>query len=319
LWDPVNLPDAWVFHLVPGFVLARERRVEIDLILYESERGRSSEAFRLLRGLGCNVVTSAHGATDPQGFSGAVVDPGEATALLVTLVPEVNPGSVGWMVEGKRVSGLVSELMRAGSPAQAHVEPQRDYEVQLPTFSTMPEAVLVNRLRRVPEYRSCDICVEEVDVRTTRPMSKSVKTSTEIQVSYLERLYEHAGLALFAPAKLSLTGGMFSPVIPPVLEQDENGYFRVHEGHTRLHRRYRRHSENGESPNVHAVVVRGCDPPPQQRQPFEWTDVGVVDDLDTDHEYIHTHNLESLARCRLDAMGKLRFDFMTPHELEMEG
>lgn len=320
-WHPVSLPDAWIFHLVPGFILARERGVTIEFLVREHERGGDSEAIRLLRGLGCAVRSATELREVSTRFSGVAVDPGEASALLVTLLHTPLAGEVGWMVEGARAAGIVSELMHGRVSEIEH--DGGSASVQAPAalqLTSMPESVLVNRLRRVPEYRQCDISVERVDVvGETRPMSLRVKSSTEIQVSYLEHLYKKAGLALFSPAKLSLVDDLFSPVIPPVLEYDAGGFLRVHEGHTRLYNRFHLAKDHGMDPHIRAVIIRGCDPPPQQRSPFKWEDVDVVDDLESDHEYIHTHNLESLVRCKIDASGRNRFDFMTTTELHMGG
>jgi hypothetical protein len=315
IWDPQSLPRNWVFHLLPGIVYCRQRTLRVDVIISGEAPSDISASFQFLQALGCNVtVNHSPGPDNPTNFSGVVVDPGGATANLLVSLASGTASILGWEMSGPHLQPLLTTL--AAQIESPSVPLANASAAQL---SRMDESRLINRLRRVPQYEHCEMKMASVDVRHTMPMARQIKWSSLAQVQEWIQLYRDASLELFEPAKLSLLNGLYSPVLPPVLEKDQNGMFRVHEGHTRLHYLLNDPNLKADSPVMtRAMVVDGTLRPPEGKGPWSWEDVDPVFDADYDRTYKHSHSMELLTRGSRDSNRVFHWELMTSTELGLD-
>lgn len=311
-WAPRSLPRNWVFHLMPGIVYCRQRGIRVDVLLSGDGSGEIHSSFLFLRALGCNVLPDPPlPPGTPSQFSGVVVDPGSSTAHLLVSLTSGQASMLGFEMSGSHIQPLLTSLtarLPEPAPARPAIAPAH--------FSRMDEDVLVRRLKRVPEYRNCVVKMERIDVRMTLPMAKQIKRSSHAQVQEWLRLYADAGLELFEPAKLSLVDGTYSPILPPVLEQDPSGSYRVHEGHTRLHYLLNLSAHDAHRPIwIEAIVVEGAPRPPEGKGPWTWDVVDPVEDAVYDKDYMHSHSMELLTRGTRDTNRVFHWDLMSSSEL----
>lgn len=310
---PTSLPEKWEYHLIPAILFALHRGVSIDFVLRGDSQSKKRNAYKLLERLGCRVTYCPDSDDATSELSCVLVDPGQRSAATVLLTADGSPVR-GLAAHGPHLRNLVAHLTTDSIRGE-----QRDAP-GLSKLRLVPTAVVRSRLKRVPWYRSddCKIDVLDVELERTRPMSAIVRETGLLQVPYFAKLFDDAGLGLFAPASINVGDDLHSLILPPVLESDSRGFFRVHEGHSRVYECWQR-AQKGGSKTIKAVVVEGCQPPPRMRNPLEWNQVVVRTDLVKDTSNDHSHGIESWTRAKIDSRGQkiLELDFLTTSELSV--
>ena len=263
---PEQLPDEGIVHVLPAFICCRSKGVQVHIV-----SARMTRRYQLLDKLGCTFAPRPHNTTHAETPLCAVVrDPFSENAGVLWTTSHADGSVIARRLEGPTVTALARHLAPDSNAANSMSEP--------PQLKPMKFASLRDRLRaQIPDYSNCKIELLNVDVFQTRPMTTQIRRVADMQLDYLQKLYEAAGIPLYKPAAIALSGGLFSPLIPPVLEYDStNGTYRVHEGHTRVYRAWRlaysdRQRSSKAEHTIWAVVVYGAPPLPADEQgPYEW-------------------------------------------------
>lgn len=297
---PVRSSNSWVFALLWAITNCRTRGLPVLV-----RAAQASKSFELLRELGCRIEIGLDGTP---AFQGLVID-SDTDNMSVSYRLSAQQGLYGVYL------GAAASMPLADVVASLPVEAGR-YRWRAaigggfrPKLAVMPWPILEARLRRVSHYSSSTVKIDylPVSLDKTRPQASDIDEVKIRQFSCLRRLYDEAGMKRFSPAMLTLQSGSYSPVVPPVVELQGDGSYRVAEGHTRLW-----HLREDKNASADVVVVAGCSPLNKVRANV-WSNLLPSFDPDRRHgEPVHSRNLESLVHMRPDRTG---LDFVTPEEL----
>jgi len=307
---PERLDRLWLFHVLPAFLFCRKRGVSVHLVTANPEGSR--QGLRYLQWIGCTVKYGERSSQLPEStFGGLIVDRGHKSIR-----------SISFAIGAVRASLLEGDLARSLATSVGDRYDLDQKSVQLPKLRVLPEHVLIERLKtRVVDYSGCPMQVKPIDVVRTRPMTRFVRKVADDQWAALKDLYVKSGVPPFSPAVVELTTGKFSPVLPPVVEEQEDGTYRVHEGHTRVYRAWRE-AKAGGGREIPAVVVQNALVPPGHEGPYTWDDpehpIQIASDpVFENPEVVHNRGIEEHVRLTAHAVGKQKqFDMISESELD---
>jgi hypothetical protein len=146
-----------------------------------------------------------------------------------------------------------------------------EYPDYIPKIVSVKTEELVELIRKGRYYRDAGITVEDIEIAQTRPIARIVETAKVSQAKRVIKFYEQKKWSLFEPSAVVLANGKDSFIIPPVLEEGDDGTFTVIEGHSRIFalRKLKRNK-------VKAVVVRGVEAETPD-SPVKWSAVVICD------------------------------------------
>jgi len=248
----ISMPTTkWFWELFP--TILHWRKIGIRVVAFAQpistnypDGAKEAQRRELLEGLGVELLEVA---TLP--FKGMFFDaPGAGARALIYPEEQTDYEPAARFYSGRldqsalsalydKIQGLVGESVTSSNQ---------------PTLVSTDPAVILDKLKEnVPVYREPGVllAIEDVEVSKVFLISRYVRAFRYKQIATLIEHYNDEELELFAPAKVTLSGGAESLVTPPVVEET-GGKFVALEGNTRF-----LHCYNAGITQIKAVVVRG--------------------------------------------------------------
>ncbi len=248
----------WVYSLFPSILFWRCRNIPIRVLLptYEEKRIHGRYRRSLLRALGVQVTELAQEVVLPvRAFVFLTRDAAHLTGIIGV---ENTGGATG--VEAVHYAGIFDSAAILAIKGQIENLLQLDDAAAngVPILERDTEANVVDRLRKVAQYSSSHVQLEEkaVSVNSLSSLAEMVREFKYNQIERLIDLYETFGLQLFEPARVRFSNGQTSIITPPVVEDAGGGNLLLLEGTTRA-----TFCRENSIPAFRTILVKGVSSP----------------------------------------------------------
>jgi class 3 adenylate cyclase len=253
----------WIYPLASSLVMARVRGLDIVMSHYpDSEKEVNRGQLRFLDSIGCTVVEQAVEKSVP--LEGVFID--YRSKRIEGVACTDRPDEYGYFARKLHPRGdrpILNTLAEVLVNRELKSLKRTRAKLRIKTFSSK---TAVTWLRRVPTYSNCDIRMEKVRVRDTRPIASEVLYFKLEQARALRELYRALRVEPFQALGVILKNTNISPIMPPVIEVHD-GLLSVAEGHSRLYSSWLAGEDS-----VWCLIVRGVLKPPQ-KNPMFWREV----------------------------------------------
>jgi hypothetical protein len=264
----------WVFHILISVILARIKNILVKVLYYPLIEGnKNAHRMKLLFSLGCQIKTMEIGISPPFcGFFADYDNEDNARLILKMRLPH-RFGYFAKVYEGPLDYSVIRSTFEG---VNINISDSKNKFV--PKLTRVSDEDMIKALKNVPFYKNCSISIENIDVEKTTPIVTSIRTFKEKQIYVLRELINSKNFDLYDPLAVEVNDGKFHYIVPPVLEEHDNGFF-VAEGHTRLYV-----SLKEKEKKLKLMVVRGVSVP-LGATPSSW------DKIDYDSEPIIVSNI----------------------------
>lgn len=249
----VVMPNTkWFWELFPTVLHWRKNNIRITaglppIVVGSTDEKKEFQRREFMAGMGVELIV-----TRSLPFHGILFDTVEnsGASALMFAGEQTDYEPVGRFYSGKKDHAAICALHeRLKLPTERVVHYQHRPQLQ----SADHTKLLALLKQNVQFYREpgVTLAIEEVELAKVLLISRYVRAFRYKQIQSLVDHYQEQGLELFVPTQVTLHGGAFSLVTPPVVEATGSEFVAL-EGNTRL-----LHCFNNGISTIKVVVVRG--------------------------------------------------------------